>query len=70
MDMRMPNIDGLEATRRIRSLPYHAHTAIIAMTANVFAEDRARCFQAGMTDLFAALLKGLARQAMPAVLVA
>ncbi len=80
MDLRMPNVDGLEATRRIRHMPSHSRTPIIAMTANVFAEDKARCLQAGMNDflmkpfatelLFAMLLKWLARQDSPAVLVA
>ena len=80
MDMRMPGLDGLEATRRIRLIPRHGRTAIIAMTANVFAEDRAKCFQAGMDDflmkpfspdaLFGILLKRLGRQDIPAALTA
>jgi len=71
MDMQMPNMDGLDATKEIRLLPNGKHIPILAMTANAFAEDKARCFEAGMNDfitkpampedLFATLLKWLAR---------
>ncbi len=69
MDVQMPNLDGLGARRQIRRIPGYALTPIIAMTANVFSEDRARCIDAGMDDflakpfdpdtLFAILLRSL-----------
>ncbi len=69
MDMQMPRLDGVEATRLIREHAEQRNLPVIAMTANAFSEDRARCLAAGMVDfitkpvdpatLYAMLLKWL-----------
>jgi two-component system, sensor histidine kinase and response regulator len=48
MDVQMPVMDGLSATRAIRALPACATLPIIAMSANAFPEDRQRGLEAGM----------------------
>ncbi len=69
MDMQMPVMGGIEATRAIRADSLNRATPILAMTANAFPEDRQQCFEAGMNDhitkpvaiesLYATLLKWL-----------
>lgn len=53
MDVQLPEMNGLEATRQIRQRPNEARIPIIAVTANAFAEDRQRCLEAGMNDFIA-----------------
>ena len=50
MDMQMPRLDGLGATARIRQMACGQLVPILAMTANVFAEDKENCLAAGMND--------------------
>lgn len=56
MDVHMPEMDGLEAVRHIRSLSFGAHgegpgaVPVVALTANAFKEDRQACLDAGMDD--------------------
>ena len=53
MDLQMPRLDGIEATRAIRALPGHGATPIIALTANAYSEDRRNAIAAGMNDFVA-----------------
>jgi CheY-like chemotaxis protein len=67
MDMQMPRMNGLDATRAIRKLNENgAQVPIVAMTANAFAEDRARCMESGMNDF---LTKPLNPQGMFSMLL-
>jgi signal transduction histidine kinase/CheY-like chemotaxis protein len=73
MDMQMPVMDGLEATRRIRQQPGLQRLPVLAMTANAMAEDRERCLRAGMDDVLvkpiapADLIAAVQRWARPAI---
>jgi len=70
MDLHMPGMDGLEATRRIRTLEAETgapRTPILALTANAFAEDRDACLDAGMDGF---LVKPLDRERLAAALSA
>lgn len=69
-----PRLDGLVATRQIRALPDYRDIPILAMTANAFTEDKARCLEDGMDDslikpfdpdmLFSTLLKYFERRSV------
>lgn len=50
MDIKMPQVDGLEATRRLKANPATAHIPVIALTAHAMAEDRANALAAGADE--------------------
>jgi two-component system sensor histidine kinase/response regulator len=61
MDMVMPDMDGLETTRRLRALPGLARLPVIGLTANSQSQDVAKCLAAGMVDV---LMKPLEASAL------
>ena len=66
MDMQMPVMDGLEATRRLRQVASPcARVPILALTANAMEEDRQRCVEAGMSGY---LVKPIVREELIAAL--
>jgi CheY-like chemotaxis protein len=68
MDVHMPELDGIEATRRVRAAEAAMglrRTRIVALTANAFGEDRDACLAAGMDDF---LVKPLDRERLAQVL--
>ena len=50
MDVQMPEMDGLEATRRIRRMPTEQQPLVVGLTAHAMVGDRERCLEAGMDD--------------------
>jgi signal transduction histidine kinase/CheY-like chemotaxis protein len=76
MDMQMPVLDGIAATKKIRSNSRYRDLAIVAMTANAMVTDREKCIEAGMNDhlakpidpdlLFATLVKWIKPRQTPA----
>jgi two-component system sensor histidine kinase/response regulator len=71
MDVQMPEMDGFEATGRIRQMARHQALPILAMTANAMEQDRLACLEAGMNDFITkpvepeALLETLRRWGRP-----
>ena len=51
MDVQMPEMDGLQATRALRAQPAHARLPVVALTANAFEEDRQACLASGMDEV-------------------
>src|SRR5690606_13346889 len=50
MDVQMPNLNGIEATKEIRKLQKNFHVPIVALTAGAMSDERERCLEAGMDD--------------------
>ena len=67
MDVQMPGMDGLEATRRIKAHAALGHLPVVGLSANALSADRARGLEAGMTDYLA---KPLRKESLAAVLEA
>ena len=63
MDMQMPDVDGYEATQRLRSLGHEG--PIVAVTAHALAEDRDRCIRSGCTDF---VTKPISKQGLAEIL--